>query len=310
MLAKNVRNLVMIGFLLLGVMAMSVQAASYFQDFEDFEDETVGAYSGAGGDSATDIGAWLWTYDMRGDIVDSGSTPADPFGGTGNQSLRLHASTAATSVFAYYDLGEIGTAGISFSMNFNLSAPSSDINRAYIQLRDNDADQVFRIRVQSDGNFILDAGDNTGQLILDNTITTGTNYTLVINMNDSTDTFTGTLNGAPLTDVGGTVTSFGYADTGVDMTGGSTLVLGLLNSTTTETPEFFVDNIGVVSSTPSVFLYGDANGDGVVSAADYAAVQSAFGNTYYSTSTATPEPATMSLLGLGGLLLFRNKKRC
>ncbi len=241
MLERNVRNLVMVGLVLVGVMAMSVQAAYYL---EDFEDETVGAYSGVGGDSATDIGAWLWIYDMRGDIVDSGSTPADPFGGTGNQSLRLHVSEAATTVYAYYNPGEI-EADSTFSMNFNLSAPANDVNRAYIQLRDKDSDQAFRIRVQSDGTFILDAGDNTGQLVLDNTIMTGTNYTLVINMNDSTDTFTGTLNGAPLTDAGGTVTSFGYADKGVDMTSGSTLLLGLLNSTTTETPEFFVDNISV-----------------------------------------------------------------
>ncbi len=57
------------------------------------------------------------------------------------------------------------------------------------------------------------------------------------------------------------------------------------------------------------FLYGDANGDGVVSAADYAAVQSAFGNTLASQTTSTPEPATMSLLTVGVLALIRHRRK-
>ncbi len=59
------------------------------------------------------------------------------------------------------------------------------------------------------------------------------------------------------------------------------------------------------------FLPGDANGDGVVSAGDYAAVQANFGNTILtsSTSSATPEPATMSLLALGCMMIVRRRKR-
>ncbi len=54
-----------------------------------------------------------------------------------------------------------------------------------------------------------------------------------------------------------------------------------------------------------VGILGDANGDGVVSAGDYASVQANFGNT--SGSAITPEPATVSLLVLGGTMLFRRK---
>lgn len=57
------------------------------------------------------------------------------------------------------------------------------------------------------------------------------------------------------------------------------------------------------------FLEGDANGDGVVSAGDYAAVQANFGNTNLGSSAATevPEPATLSLLTLGGIALLRRR---
>ncbi len=54
-------------------------------------------------------------------------------------------------------------------------------------------------------------------------------------------------------------------------------------------------------------LPGDANGDGVVSAGDYAAVQANFGNT--KASVVTPEPATLSLLVLGGLGMLRYKRK-
>ena len=45
---------------------------------------------------------------------------------------------------------------------------------------------------------------------------------------------------------------------------------------------------------------GDANGDGVVSAGDYAAVQANFGNTVPATTV--PEPATLLILAFGVLI--------
>jgi hypothetical protein len=50
---------------------------------------------------------------------------------------------------------------------------------------------------------------------------------------------------------------------------------------------------------------GDANGDGVVSAGDYASVQANFGNT--APTMTIPEPATMSLLVLGGVGILRKR---
>ena len=73
-----------------------------------------------------------------------------------------------------------------------------------------------------------------------------------------------------------------------------------------------IDNLNVELTTddpPATFLPGDANGDGVVSAGDYAAVQANFGNTLPAATPPVPEPATMLLLGIGGLLSLNRRRR-
>ncbi len=53
-------------------------------------------------------------------------------------------------------------------------------------------------------------------------------------------------------------------------------------------------------------ILGDANLDGVVSAGDYASVQANFGNVLATTTV--PEPATMSIIGLGVVAVLRRRK--
>ena len=55
-------------------------------------------------------------------------------------------------------------------------------------------------------------------------------------------------------------------------------------------------------------LLGDANHDGLVSADDYASVQANFGNTSGGMS-AVPEPATLGLLAIGLIAVFRRKSK-
>ena len=64
-------------------------------------------------------------------------------------------------------------------------------------------------------------------------------------------------------------------------------------------------NFGNVGVENDPELYGDANLDGQVSAGDYASVQANFGNVL---PTAVPEPATLSLLAIGGLVMLRKRR--
>ena len=92
-----------------------------------------------------------------------------------------------------------------------------------------------------------------------------------------------------------------------------------------------IDNLYVTLA--SVIISGDANRDGLVSAGDYASVQANFGNIgnpgipgdanldgvvsagdyasvqgeIYAPVLPTPEPATLSLLALGGLVFFKKR---
>ena len=59
--------------------------------------------------------------------------------------------------------------------------------------------------------------------------------------------------------------------------------------------------------TGEIGILGDANWDGVVSADDYWAVQQTFPGNIYPGST-VPEPATLSLLAIGGLAMLRRKR--
>ncbi len=54
-------------------------------------------------------------------------------------------------------------------------------------------------------------------------------------------------------------------------------------------------------------LPGDANGDGLVSADDYASVQAHFGATAGVGSVPVPEPTTLALLVLGGVAMLRRR---
>ena len=118
-----------------------------------------------------------------------------------------------------------------------------------------------------------------------------------------------------LTATGGITGDFASITAGYEVNvDGTDLILSLLGGLLGD-----ANNDGVVSAddygsgqlhfgdTGDIGILGDANLDGVVSADDYGSVQLHFGDT--AGSAPVPEPGTLSLLAIGGLLTLVRRRR-
>ncbi len=88
-----------------------------------------------------------------------------------------------------------------------------------------------------------------------------------------------------------------------------TMLLGDANGDGVVSADDYASTQGNFGDTGDPGLPGDANGSGAVSADDYVSVQANFGNARGMGSVSVPEPATMTLLSLVGLVMLRRRAK-
>lgn len=263
--------------------AASAQAATIID--ENFQSQTAGSnpVALASSGTATPVGNVTTREDEPNgrivQVVDSTTSPVDPFGPAGNKSLQLYSeSTTATSVFFRSSSPGIASGALSMNMMVTTTPTPGDVGPWFSVilggtasntfLGGNGTDGLARIDFRSDSSILIRA--NGGNFFADQTYTANTNYLLNIEFDANTHLFSISLNGSPLTTGGGTANSWTTLST--SLTSANALqVYGAASGTSTiRTGEAFVDNILL---------------------------------------TDVPEPASMALLAAGGLLITTRRRR-
>ncbi len=180
---RNMKNLVMVG-LVLAVGAMTVQAAYIDQDFDGL---TLGDYSD--GDEASLGPARYVTGTIA--VVDDG-----PFAGAGNQSMRISDGASGDGRIQYRGANPGLSSGV-VSLDFNVVTGMFIINAV------DDYDTGAYIEIVADlrpGNTTIRYAQDDGTNVnFDQAVAQNTDYSLAINFDTGSDTFSATLNGTPLT---------------------------------------------------------------------------------------------------------------
>jgi hypothetical protein len=179
----------------------------------DFQSDTVGA--------APTNGLVYSDYQLgtQVKVVDSGSTPADPFGGSGNHSLWMEDTGQSNSTLTW---------GVGSGNGFAQGTIKAQV---YVVDDANNTLQYFGINggIGSANTGAADLGpwlmykEGTLQAIAlsgTKTLTTpvpvNTVLNVVVNFDSATHTYTGSINGNPLTD--GTTTTFDFFNTDASLT--------------------------------------------------------------------------------------------
>ncbi|MCC7350407.1 MAG: PEP-CTERM sorting domain-containing protein [Phycisphaerales bacterium] len=229
----------------------------------DFQSDTVGSVP-TNGVVFTDIQSSTTV-----EVVDGNSTPADPFGGSGNQSLWMEDTGGSNSTLTF-NTGNSGYAQGTISAKIYVVDDDTntyqyvDINGGIGNANTGSGDIGPWIQYIPD-DYGFRAITSSGTVYFTNTFPHNTVVDLVIQFDSTTDTFTGTIDGNPLTD--GTNTTFNFFNNLSSMS--SVRVVHAMS----------------VDRPPATTFYDNI------------------------TLAPVPEPSGMIFLGLGALALVRRNRR-
>ncbi|MCC6424779.1 MAG: PEP-CTERM sorting domain-containing protein [Phycisphaerales bacterium] len=231
----------------------------------DFQSDTVGS-APTNGVLYSDI-----QPSTQVEVVNSSSAHADPFGGSGNQSLWMEDSGQSNSTLTF-NLGGPGvTQGTLSAKIYVVDDPSNTYQ--YIDLNGGVGNANTGVGdigpwIQYDPQvFGFRAITSSGLKYFTNTVPHNSVIDLVIQFDATTDTFTGTINGNPLTD--GTNTTFDFFNSLSDLSSVRIVHASSVQTDPSQSTTFY-DNV---------------------------------------TLAPVPEPSGMMILGLGSLALIRRKRR-
>ncbi|MEN8254628.1 MAG: hypothetical protein ABFR33_04075 [Verrucomicrobiota bacterium] len=186
------------------------------------ERETLGYYdSDEPTHSASDVGAAGWGSGVKGAVMDTDTNDgyadgsiaflANANGGEG-QILRFMDDHSTEAGYMLFNTVTNVSGQQTFSMNYQVYEKLNFNQFLNIQLRSGGSQ---KIGLQHNGTAL--SYNNAGTwTVLDNVVASNTNYELVVDFDTDTDTFTGTLNGAPLTDGGATNLNFSAPADSID----------------------------------------------------------------------------------------------
>jgi MYXO-CTERM domain-containing protein len=228
-----------------GILAASAPAAVW-----DFESDTVG--------SAPTNGLVFSDYQAgtQVKVVDAGSIPADPFGGSGNQSLWME-DTAQSNSTLTYGVGSPGYVSGTMSTQIYLLDDASnalqyfDVNGGTGNANTGAGDIGPWIQYNSE-SFGFRAITSSGIVNFTNPVPHNTVLDMVIQFDATTDTFTGTLQGNPLTD--GTNTTFNFFNSLTELT--SVRIVHSSSAQAEPSSTTFYDNVTLVPEPAAMGLVG------------------------------------------------------
>jgi hypothetical protein len=156
------------------------------------------------------------TSNTFAEVVDSGSTPADPFGGANNQSLLLQDNDGVYTQIAWQGAAGGLTAGTFTTQFYVANTTGYTTPYGYIIVGANSSTSQGGPFIELAGTTLrFDKAVGGADVILDNTVTENEIHTLVLNFDAVAHTYTGTLDGDPLTYNSGATTTFNFASSSI-----------------------------------------------------------------------------------------------